>query len=89
MIHFVNQEQNVKKNKKIILHHKKNIRLELYSPKYAQVTALFGHHRLEARKMVSYIHIEQVVGTEYKAVAGKREFPADFQQQAERNVARS
>ena len=37
--------------------------------------------------MVAHVGIEQVVGPEYEAVASQREFPTDFQHQAERDVA--
>ena len=52
--------------------------LDLRFYKNAHVAALFGHHGFEARKVVAYIGVEQVIAAKDNAVIGERERPMEF-----------
>ena len=46
--------------------------LEFRFGEEAQVAAFFGHHGLEARKVVAHVGVEQIIALEDDAVVGER-----------------
>ena len=48
------------------------MRLELRFGEETYVSAFFGHHGFEARKVVAHVGVEQVIATEDDAVVGER-----------------